>query len=25
VRADRAQYGKLIEEVENDFLKVHDD
>jgi len=25
LRADRAQYGKLIEEVENDFLKVHDD
>jgi len=25
VRADRARYGKLIEEVENDFLKGHDD
>jgi hypothetical protein len=24
-RADRARYGKLIEEVENDFLKGHDD
>jgi hypothetical protein len=25
VRADRGRYGKLIEEVENDFLKGHDD
>jgi hypothetical protein len=24
VRADRTRYGKLIEEVENDFLKGHD-
>jgi hypothetical protein len=25
VRADRTRYGKLIEEVENNFLKGHDD
>ena len=25
IRADRGRYGKLIEEVENDFLKGHDD
>jgi len=25
VRADRGRYGKLIEEIENDFLKGHDD
>jgi hypothetical protein len=25
VRLDRGRYGKLIEEVENDFLKGHDD
>jgi hypothetical protein len=25
VRADRERYGKLIEEIENDFLKGHDD
>jgi len=25
VRTDRTRYGKLIEEVENDFLKGHDD
>jgi hypothetical protein len=25
VRADKVRYGKLIEEVENDFLKGHDD
>jgi hypothetical protein len=25
VRADRSRYGKLIEEVENDFLKGRDD
>jgi hypothetical protein len=24
-RADRGRYGKLVEEVENDFLKGHDD
>jgi len=25
VKADRERYGKLIEEIENDFLKGHDD
>jgi hypothetical protein len=25
VRADRSRYGKLIEDIENDFLKGHDD
>jgi hypothetical protein len=25
VRADRDRYGKLIEEIKNDFLKGHDD
>jgi shikimate kinase len=25
VRADRERYGSLIEEIENDFLKGHDD
>ena len=25
VRADRGRFGKLIEEIENDFLKGHDD
>jgi hypothetical protein len=24
-RADKGRYGKLIEEIENDFLKGHDD
>jgi hypothetical protein len=25
VRADRSRYGKLIEDIEHDFLKGHDD
>jgi hypothetical protein len=24
VRADRSRFGKLLEEIENDFLKSHD-